>query len=533
MVASAKPRDERRDDGLGVIHSSLITLGLAILPASRSSESPEADTLARRMAGGAAWTLLAFAAGKFLGFGTNIALARLLDPADFGVVSFAMVLIGAFLLLQDLGVGAAIVYTKADIGKIGGTALTINLATASALFVATALISGAISAFSDADELAAIVTVLALGLVATAAGSVQAALLTKELAFRRKFLPDVLPLLLSGIVSIALALLGYGVWSLVWGYLTKSVSATFALWLIAPARPRPQFDRQIASDLLRYGRHISLSSVIGFAVQNIDYFIVGHRLGTAALGLYTLAFTVASLPSTIVGQQIATATFPAYTRLRSAPVTLTKLFGDTFTITCALAIALGAAICIGMPSLIGPLLGEKWLGIIGPLQILTIFGVVRAIEFTFSPLYRAIGRPEIMWKSSAVRLIIVTPALFWGAGRSIESVAAVQVVVGLIFIPVNGLILARLLGLGTRGLWRLLLPQLLGLVALGAVIAAGYGAPVSRVAVGHPVGATVLAALAIAAQWAVLVWWNPALLARCVESPRIVQLRRRLGGGQH
>lgn len=531
MVVSAGPRDERRDDGLAVIHTSLITLGLSILPAARGAESTETGTLARRMAGGAAWTLLAFAAGKLLGFGTNIALARLLDPADFGVVSFAMVLIGAFLLLQDLGVGAAIVYIRADIGKIGGTALTINMATATALFGVTALISGAVAAFSDADELAAIVTALALGLVATAVGSVQSALLTKELAFRRKFLPDVLPLLLSGVVSIVLALLGYGVWSLVWGYLAKSVSATLALWLIAPARPRPQFDRQVAHDLLRYGRHISLSSVVGFAVQNVDYFIVGHRLGTSALGLYTLAFTVASLPSTVIGQQIATATFPAYSRLRSAPVALTKLFGDTFTITCALAIALGAAICIGMPSLIGPLLGEKWLGIIGPLRILTIFGVVRAIEFTFSPLYRAIGRPEIMWMSSAVRLIIITPALFWGAGRSIESVAAVQVAIGLIFIPANGLILARLLGLGTRGLWRLLLPQLLGLAALGAVVAVGYAAPMSRVAAGYPAGAALLAALAIAAQWAVLAWCNPALLARCIESLRRFQPRCRLGVG--
>lgn len=134
--------------------------------------------------------------------------------------------------------------------------------------------------------------------------------------------------------------------------------------------------------------------------------------------------------------------------------------------------------------------------------------------------------------SSAVRLIAITPALFWAAGRGIEIVAAVQVAIGLIFIPANGLILAHLLGLGARGLWRMLLPQLLGVAALGAVVAAGYAVPTARIAAGHPAGATLLAALAIAAQWAVLAWCNPALLARCIESlRRIVQSRRRLAIG--
>jgi O-antigen/teichoic acid export membrane protein len=504
---------ERR--GATVIHTSLITLDRAT-PArvvQRAEAVPDHATIARRAAGGAFWTLLAYAAGRFLGFGTNIVLARLLAPADFGLVSFAMILIGAFLLLQDLGVGAALIYTKADIKKVGGTALTINLATALLLFVVTGLGSLAVAARSDNGTIAAIVTALALGLVATAAGSVQTAVLTKDLAFRRKFLPDVLPLLISGLVSIVLAFLGWGVWSLVWGNLAKSVSATLILWYLAPVRPRPRFDWPIARDLLRYGRHVSLSSVIGFAVMNVDYFIVGHRLGSSALGLYTLAFMIGTLPSTLIGQQIATATFPAYTRLRQAPEALVKLFGDTFAITAALSIALGVAVFVGTPSLVGLVLGTKWLAIIGPLRLLTLFGVLRAIEFTFSPLYRAIGRPEVMWLSSLLRLVVLAPILLWGVGGGIGRVAIVQVVVGLIFIPLNGIILVRLLGLGLGVFWRFLVPQLASVLALGAVAAAGYAFPASRAAIAHPVGAALLVLLAVGAQFAVLAALNPSVVA--------------------
>src|SRR4051812_17224524 len=104
------PAMEQQRRGVTVIHTSLITLERAVpaRPAVLIEVPPDPAAIARRAAGGAFWTLLAFAAGKFLGFGTNIALARLLDPADFGLVSFAMILIGAFMLLQDLGVGAAL-----------------------------------------------------------------------------------------------------------------------------------------------------------------------------------------------------------------------------------------------------------------------------------------------------------------------------------------------------------------------------------------------------------------------------------------
>jgi PST family polysaccharide transporter len=512
MAVGAAQIDDSPRPSLTIIHGSLITPGLGLETPPTIAAPLETTTVARKMAGGAVWTLLAFAVGKGLGFVTNIVLARLLAPDDFGLVSFAMVLIGAFLLLQDLGVGAAIVYSRASIREIGGTALMVNLLTATLLFGIVGVIAGVVAYATDADQLAAIVTALAFGLVATAAGSVQTALLTKELAFRRKFLPDVLPLVVSGVVSVICAVLGYGVWSLVWGYLAKSFCATAILWAIAPERPQLTLNRAVARDLLRYGKHISLSSVIGFAVMNVDYLIVGQRLGATALGLYTLAFTVASLPSTIIGQQIAATTFPAYTRLRSSPAALGKLFGDTFTVTSALAIAFGAAIWVGMPSLIGPLLGTKWLAMVDPLRILTIFGVLRAIEFSFSPFYRAVGRPEIMWIASTVRLIVVAPALFWAAGYGIERVAWVQVAIGLLILPIHGAIVARLLNNRPWQMLSLFAPQLLSVAGLLAAIAGCTMSEPLRMAAQQPLGASVLAAVGILMQMSLLVWARPTLI---------------------
>lgn len=515
-----------------LMHVSLITADyvnrLGRKDAAQGGATGEAafSRVARRAAGGAFWVLVAFAAGKLLGFGTNIVLARLLSPAAFGLVSFSMILIGAFLLLQDLGVGPALVYSRRDIAVTGGTALTLNVATAFGLFLLTAVGAAIYSMFGQREMIAGVVVCLAFGLVITAAGSVQAALLTKELEFRKKLIPDVAPLAVSGLVSIMMALMGAGVWSLVGGYLAKNLATTLFLWALSPVRPKPSFDWAIARELLGYGRHVSLSAVIGFAVMNVDYFIVGRALGAGPLGLYTMAFMIGTLPSTLVSQQIATAIFPAYVRLRNAPADLLRLFGNSFTISTALSIALGAAVFVGAPTIVGPVLGDKWLGITEPLRLIAIFGILRAIEFTFTPLYRAIGRPEIMWISSVIRLVVLFPALSLAVAHGIDSVAVVQVVVGILFIPLNGAIIAYLLNYPIGALLRLLTPQLLGVSAISVIIAACYATPALVVLISNPFGATLIVGVAILVHLGIVAAFSPSLVAPLrAYIPRVVGSR--------
>lgn len=527
----AAPAFQPSSEGAGpaVTHASLITAGRTSAANAAPATVERGGSVARRAAGGAIWVMLAFAAGKALGFLTNIVLARLLTPGDFGLVSFAMILIGAFTLLQDLGVGAALVYNRDDVKKVAGTALTINLATALVLFAITVAGSVLMARLSGAAITETIVVVLAFGLIVTAAGSVQGAVLMKELAFRRKFLPDVVPLLVAGLVAVGMALLGFGVWSLVASYLAKSVTTTLLLWVLAPYRPRPGFSLPVARELLRYGRHISLSSVIGFGVMNVDYFLVGHMLGSRALGIYTLAFMVGTLPSTLVGQQIATATFPALSGLRHKPQELARLFGDAFAISGALATALASGIFVVIPVLVGPVLGPKWFAIITPLRILTIFGVLRALEYAFSPLYRAIGRPQIMWWLSLLRLIILAPALLLVVRSGINGVAVMQGAVGLPFIGLHLAVVAHLLGLRGAALWRLVAAQVVGGGVVVAIIAGGYALPSQTAAVDRPFGAIALAVVAVVAQLLAVSLLTPRFTALIRE--RASLLRRPRAGG--
>ncbi|HEU5318376.1 MAG TPA: lipopolysaccharide biosynthesis protein [Chloroflexota bacterium] len=464
------------------------------LPAGGRRVDTPGESIGRHAAGGAFWMLLAFGASKGLSFATSMVLARLLSPSEFGVVSFAMVGIGAFNLLQNFGVPAAIVHGERDIRETGGTALTINLVAAAALFVATVALAPTLAEFGGQEVIAPVMVALASGLILTALGSVHNAVLIKRLAFRRKLVPDVAPLVASGLVSIVMALSGFGVWSLVAAYLIKEGTSTILLWLLSSIRPWPRFRWPIAAELLRYGRHVSLTGLVGFASSNVDYFIVGHALGTARLGVYALAFMLANVPAVIMIQAISNVTFSAYSRVRSKRGELIDLFGDAFTVSSTLAGLLGVFLFAAGPYYVPLLLGPKWNDAVVPLQILVVYGVFRAMYSNFSSVYRAVGRPDAEWQLSLGRLVVLVPALVIATQHGITAVAAAQSAVMLCFVPVTGLVLLRLVDAPADHVRGIMAPPLAAGAAAAALVGGVYAQPDLRMLAQGQVGSVVLAA---------------------------------------
>jgi lipopolysaccharide exporter len=454
------------------------------------------SSLGRRAGLGAAWVLLAFAISRLLGFATNLVLARLLSPSDFGVVGFAMVTIGAFTLLQDLGTPAAIIYGRRDVREVGGTALTINVAAALLLFGGVALAAPWLAQFGGHEAIGPVVNVLALGLVISSLGSVQNALLVKELALRRKFLPDVVPLIASGVASIGLAMLGFGVWSLVYGYLAKSLATTLLLWWLSSVRPWPRLNRSVAVELLGYGQHVSLTSLIGFATLNVDYLIVGRYLGSTELGLYTMAFMMATLPAKAISELASKVTFPAYARLQGDAAAMTRLFTQVLGTIAPISILIALAISITAPLYVPILLGEKWAGIVVPLQVLSAFAALQSIGYNFPAAYKAIGRPSLLWKLNLLKLVLEVPPMLLVVSAGVTGIAIVHVAAEAAMLPIYVVVLARSVDLPAARFWRPLVPTMLASAAAGLVVALAWVLPPETAASAGPQIGVALAAMA-------------------------------------
>lgn len=447
-----------------------LTQPAGVLPTTDIMTRTTYRSIGEQAARGAIWIFLGFSLGKILNLGLNVVLARLLTPTDFGLVSFAMILIGAFSVLQDLGIPDALIYSNEDMLSVGGTALTMNVGATCVLFVASVIAAPFMARINGNHEVAAVIVVLSIGLVMLAAGSVQAALMSRQLAFRRKFAIDILALVVEAVIAIALASLGFGLWSLVLGYVSNALAETILLWYLSPIRPSPRFDITVARDLFAYGKHVSINAIVTFFVNNVDFFVVGAFLGSAKLGVYTMAFNIAILPATAISQVIRTAMFPAYSRIRDNIDRLTNMFDDVFVVVWALSIAVGLGVFICGPPYMKLLLGQKWAAIERPLQILAIYGTLRSINWVFPPAYKAIGKPNLEWMVNLSRLIVLVPLMLIGCRFGINGVSVVQVIILGMYVPVNAAIFARVIGKPFTSLGRLIVPHLCGASCVAAAL---------------------------------------------------------------
>jgi O-antigen/teichoic acid export membrane protein len=465
--------------------------------------------IARRTAASAIWAILGFGAARILSFGTNLLLARMLAPADFGLVSFALIFITACTLLQDLGVTAAIIYGGRDPRAVAGTALTINVLAALGLFVVIVLATPLLAGFQSDPATAAVLIVLALGPVITSLGSVQSALLMRELNYRRKFLPDVVPYAVSGAVSIGMALAGFGVWSLVVGFLIRTVVTTILLWMLTDVRPFPELRWPIAIDLLNYGKHIASQSILGFASSNIDYLVIGYVLGAHALGLYTMAYMVATLVPTL-SQAALSVMFPALSRLRDDRAALHALFTDAHRILWALSLPFAILLFVGAPAFVLVVLGERWTESIVPLRILAVATWLQSVGQIYGPASKAVGRPDLLWKYVMIRCLISVPLLLASVQFGIEGVAAGVALIMLVITLPTVIIFCRSLAYPSRRLLTVLAPYMIGAVAMAGLVLAAYVVPGGRDVSESLPGTVVLGSVALLLYATVVYWTDPA-----------------------
>jgi PST family polysaccharide transporter len=474
--------------------------------------------IGRRTVLGMAWAILAFGAVRALSIGTNLVLARLLTPADFGLVGFALVFIGACRLLQDLGVSAAIVYSGRDPREVAGTALTINVLAAVGLFALLVLASPIVATMQEDPATATVLIALSVGLVIGALGSVQNAVLMKDLDYRRKLVPDAVPYAIGGVISIGMAVTGYGVWSLVVGTLARTAVSTVLLWWLSDIRPLPSFRWPVAVDLLTYGRHAAFSSFIGFASNNLDYLVIGYFLGAHELGVYTLAYVIANLIPTI-SQTAVSVIFPAISRVREDEAAHHALFAHTHRALWTLTLPLAVLLFIGAPPVVHVVLGRRWAESVVPLQILAVAAWLQSAAHIYSPVLKAVGRPDVLWKLLLARTALGIPVLTLAAQFGVEGVA-VGVVFGLAaFTPVAAVVACRSMGYTPRQLLMMLLPPLISAAAMCGVVVAAYALPDLRTMSERLPGAILLGIAALAVYVCVLARLDPSLLA-AVLRPR-------------
>jgi len=439
----------------------------------RGSGSGEAPPPRAGASSAFAWSLLNTVVSRLATLGIGIVLARVLGPESFGTFAVALVALMAVLSFNELGVSLAIVRWKGDPARIAPTVATVSLA-ASALFCAAAYSAAPAFAAAMGDpEAAGVVRVLILSVLINGAVAVPAALLQRNFQERTRLVIDQANVWLGAVLSLLLALTGFGAMGLALGRLVGSVVAGFLFVRSSPLPYRLGWDRTQVMPLLRFGLPLAGSSIIVFGVGYADQLTVGSMLGPTALGFYVLAFNLASWPVSIVSQPLRRVAPAAFSRLRHDTPALREAMLSIVGVLAAGAVPLFCVLAGCALQLVAFVYGSDWLPAAAALNWLVLAALVRIFcELVYDYLV-VVGRTGSVFAIQAGSFPVLVPALAVGAHfGGLAGVAVAQAVVAACLVLPLHLWQLRRTGFAVRGLARKVrLPLLVGVLAGGAAAA--------------------------------------------------------------
>ncbi|GII80753.1 hypothetical protein Sru01_57350 [Sphaerisporangium rufum] len=418
------------------------------------------DTSSLRARAGRAlgWSLVSTLAARFGTLAIGITLARVLGPAEFGTFAVALVALLAMLSINELGVSLAIVRWADDPRAIVPTVATMALAFSVLVCGAFMLAAPAFAAALGNPAATGPVRVLAISVVTNGLVSTSAALMQRNFMQGRKMIADQVDNWLGALVSLALALLGWGAMSLAVGRVCGSIAGGGLLVAFAPGRPRFGFDPAVARRLLRFGVPLAGSSLLVFAVGYADQIVVGHLLGSTALGFYVLAVNLSGWPVAVFSQPVRAVAPAAFARLQHDRPTLNRSFVAVAGLLTGLTLPLCLLLSGAAPAVIRFVYGEQWV----PAAIaLAGLGVLAGLRIFFELVYDylvVLERSRAVLAVQALWLAVLVPAMWFGVrlGGLRGAAIALVAVAGAVVLPAY---LTRLAGAGValgalaRALW--------------------------------------------------------------------------------
>lgn len=381
------------------------------------------------------WSFGNTAASRLGTVAIGVVLARLLGPEAFGTYAVAYVALIAMLSFNELGVSLAIVRWESDPKDIAPTVTTISCVMSALIFTAMYLGAPAFATAMGDSSAVGPVRVLALCVVVNGLIATPAALLQRYFRQDQRTYADQVNVWLGAFLSVALVLAGSGVWGLVIGRLAGAVVSGVMIIVFSPLPMRFGFNRRHGSALFRFGLPLAGASIIVFAVGYVDQIVVGHTLGSVALGYYVLAFNLASWPVSMFSQPLRSVAPALFARLQVTPDDMKNALRMIVRPLMSVAVPACALLAVLSHDVVALVYGKEWLASAGALRWLALLAAFR-IFFELAYDYLVVQR-----QSNAILLVhlvwlgALVPAVIAGSREyGIAGVAASQVAVALLVV---------------------------------------------------------------------------------------------------
>jgi len=350
------------------------------------------------------WVVISNTFVRILEFIRSIFLARLLSPEIFGLWGIVNFIRQGIEIFTQTGFGAALIHRQEKVREAADVAWTLNIGRGFILSILCFLAAPFVAQFYNRPILEILLKIVSLSFIIKGFRNINVILLQKELDFKKIAILEQITAFLGIIITIILAYILRNVWALVWGTMAFFTLDCILSYIIQPLKPKFYFEEKLTKEIFRYGIFITGSGIVIFLTTELDNALVGKVLGMEALGYYVLAYTLANLPATQITHVVSRVMFPAYSQVQNDLEKLKTLYLKTLKLVATFAVPAAAGLFVLAPEIIKVVYGERWAPAIPALRVLCIFGMIRAIGATNGPLFNAIGKPNIIFYTTSLKL---------------------------------------------------------------------------------------------------------------------------------
>lgn len=397
-----------------------------------------------------------------------LVLARLLSPADFGLVALANTFLSFFNLFIEQGFILALIQRQEIEAEHFNTAFWTQICLGLAFTIISLLSANFFAEIFQAPLLTPILQWFSILFFISSLNKVQLAILRRKFAFKKIAIRALSGIVLSGVVGISFAVSGFGVWSLVGQQLTFEIVGVIAFWSISDWRPQLKFSLQHFQELYKFGISVFYSKVLNFFNQNTDNLLIGYFLGEVALGYYAVAYRVLQVLTQLLvgtGNQV---TLPVLSRLQVEPERFIRVFYKIIKFASLIALPVFLGVFTLASELVIIIFGEQWQPSIAIMQVLTLGGIISLILFFNRSVFVAIGKPFWQLRLELLNVSFNIIACIIAVRYGILAVAFAYIISDFMVIPASLWTLNKVMRIS----WQAYLKQLISPVICTGIMTA-------------------------------------------------------------
>lgn len=389
-----------------------------VIPPATSGPMPPAGVIGtqdldRSLAKGLAWTAASKWSSQIISWASFIVVTRLLAPSDFGLVGMAVLYCGLLQVVTD-AFGTTVTTLRELTGEQMAQLNTVAVITGILASLISCGVAIPLGHFFRSPRLPFVVVVMSSMFLASGLRTVPYGMLYRDMRFRLLSILDATQTIAQALTMLALAWLGFGYWTLVIGNIVGA--ATLAALQISWRPCRFAWPRYTAlKDALNFSRHIVVSSLSWYGYSNADFLVAGRVLGQAALGAYTLAWTLATIPLEKVVTIVSSVSYAHLSAIQHDSAALRRylriltegLSIITFPATIGLALVAGDFVRL--------VFGTKWLEVIVPLEILAFYASFRCVVTLLPQILNVTGESRYVMRTMVFALVLLPTTFYVGS----------------------------------------------------------------------------------------------------------------------